>query len=418
MPKPKERHVPRPTTPTSRRGVTHQGPDLELVPKWRACPSSIEYLRRDQSRGFFRSYLPRADQAPPAGSLRDRRHPPAQERAAPLASRSMASANGPHGPCSRPLGLKAEEIGRLNDDGVGRALDRLFLADVPSLVLAVAAHVVQEFGVRLDELHNDSTTVSFCRAYANATVEQRFLGHSTLAITFGHNKDHRPDLKQLLLSSPSPPGRRRAPLHFRDEAATSRTTKPTATPGNSLPIDRPQGFPVRGRLQVGHQRKHGLPSSTPRSLRYGAAQRREPRTASFVNSWPKDRSRGDHLGKDQRRRRCDRSFFDQLTSRPSRPRLSVGMVPQSSQGRVGRRGPQQPIQRAMKNWRCCGTSPFAADPPTGRKAKVAEAWPRSCNWRRVDCDGDSATNARDVPPEPSRTSRQETQYVGRKWPRD
>lgn len=35
------------------------------------------------------------------------------------------------------LGLRVEEIGRLNDDCVGRALDRLFLADVPSLILAV-----------------------------------------------------------------------------------------------------------------------------------------------------------------------------------------------------------------------------------------------------------------------------------------
>jgi transposase len=112
------------------------------------------------------------------------------------------------------LGLTTEEIGRLNDDCVGRALDRLFLADVPSLVLAVATHMVKAFGVRLDELHNDSTTVSFCGAYTNATVEQRFLGHPTLAITFGHNKDHRPDLKQLLfiLTVTADGG---VPLHFR-----------------------------------------------------------------------------------------------------------------------------------------------------------------------------------------------------------
>ena len=96
------------------------------------------------------------------------------------------------------LGLTEQEIGRLNDDNVGRALDRLFLADVPSLVLAVATHVVKEFGVSLDELHNDSTTVTFCGAYTQATAEQRYLGRPTLAITFGHNKDHRPDLKQLL----------------------------------------------------------------------------------------------------------------------------------------------------------------------------------------------------------------------------
>jgi len=43
------------------------------------------------------------------------------------------------------LGISAEEVGRLNDDRMGRCLDRLFLADVPSLALAVAAYVVREF---------------------------------------------------------------------------------------------------------------------------------------------------------------------------------------------------------------------------------------------------------------------------------
>jgi transposase len=115
------------------------------------------------------------------------------------------------------LGLATADIERLNDDCVGRALDRLFLADVPTLVLAVAAHAVKEFGVSLDELHNDSTTVSFCGAYSSAAMEQRFLGRPTLAITFGHNKDHRPDLKQLLfiLTVTADGG---VPLHFRAES--------------------------------------------------------------------------------------------------------------------------------------------------------------------------------------------------------
>ncbi len=112
------------------------------------------------------------------------------------------------------LGLTVAEVGLLNDDRVGRALDRLFAADVPSLVLTVATHVVKEFGVRLDELHNDSTTVTFCGAYSAAAEERRFLGRPTLAITFGHNKDHRPDLKQLLfiLTVTADGG---VPLHFR-----------------------------------------------------------------------------------------------------------------------------------------------------------------------------------------------------------
>jgi transposase len=119
------------------------------------------------------------------------------------------------------LGLTPEEVGRLNDDRVGRALDKLFSADVPSLVLAVATHVVKEFDVGLDELHNDSTTVSFCGAYLDASAEQRVLGRPALAITFGHNKDHRPDLKQLLfiLTVTADGG---VPLHFR--AASGNVT--------------------------------------------------------------------------------------------------------------------------------------------------------------------------------------------------
>jgi hypothetical protein len=96
------------------------------------------------------------------------------------------------------LGLTPAEIALWNDDRVGRALDKLFAADVPALVLAVARHVVQEFGVSLEELHNDSTTVSFYGAYSDAAEKRRLFGRPTLAITFGYNKDHRPDLKQLL----------------------------------------------------------------------------------------------------------------------------------------------------------------------------------------------------------------------------
>lgn len=112
------------------------------------------------------------------------------------------------------LGLTKNEVGLLNDDRVGRALDKLFAADVPSLVLRVAARVVKEFGLRLDELHNDSTTFSFFGAYLDAAMERRVLGRPTLAITFGHSKDHRPDLKQLLfiLTVTADGG---VPLHFR-----------------------------------------------------------------------------------------------------------------------------------------------------------------------------------------------------------
>jgi transposase len=96
------------------------------------------------------------------------------------------------------LGLSPEQLPALNDDRVGRCLDRLFDADIPSLTLAVVAHMVREFGVALDELHNDSTTVTFHGNYEDADRERTLRGQLRLAVTYGHNKDHRPDLKQLL----------------------------------------------------------------------------------------------------------------------------------------------------------------------------------------------------------------------------
>ena len=66
------------------------------------------------------------------------------------------------------------------------------------MVLALATHVVSEFQVDLDELHNDSTTITFHGAYADAEKEQQRGQRTRLAITWGYNKDHRPDLKQLL----------------------------------------------------------------------------------------------------------------------------------------------------------------------------------------------------------------------------
>jgi hypothetical protein len=50
------------------------------------------------------------------------------------------------------LGLTRDALALLNDDRAGRALDKLFAAEVPSVVSSVAAHVVREFGVWLDEV--------------------------------------------------------------------------------------------------------------------------------------------------------------------------------------------------------------------------------------------------------------------------
>jgi len=94
--------------------------------------------------------------------------------------------------------LSNEQLSAINDDRVGRALDRLFDADIASLTLDVTARAVRAFDVELDQLHNDSTTVTFHGDYDSAAEEHTLRGRLRTAITWGHNKDHRPDLKQLL----------------------------------------------------------------------------------------------------------------------------------------------------------------------------------------------------------------------------
>lgn len=67
--------------------------------------------------------------------------------------------------------LWEEQVALLHDDSLGRCLTRLFRGTGPELILAVVRHVIAEYQVSLDELHNDSTTVSFYGAYQEASEE-------------------------------------------------------------------------------------------------------------------------------------------------------------------------------------------------------------------------------------------------------
>src|SRR3954471_23742230 len=96
------------------------------------------------------------------------------------------------------LGLRKQDLSRLHDDRLGRRLDRMFEGIGPALIMAVVRQVIREFRVGLEELHNDSTTVSFYGAYDDAGQESEQRGRPTHAITWGHSKARRPDLKQLL----------------------------------------------------------------------------------------------------------------------------------------------------------------------------------------------------------------------------
>jgi transposase len=96
------------------------------------------------------------------------------------------------------LSLEPGEVALLCDDRVGRALDRLFDADRASLLTELTLGAIREFGVDCSQLHNDSTSITLHGEYLQADGRERG-GQSTAAAKRGHNKEHRGDLKQLLL---------------------------------------------------------------------------------------------------------------------------------------------------------------------------------------------------------------------------
>lgn len=95
------------------------------------------------------------------------------------------------------LHLGPDDVGALNDDRVGRTLARLFDADRASLLTEVVLRVVREFGIDCSRLHNDSTSITFTGGDYPGGGRRRG-GKAVPAVTFGHNKDHRPDLRQLV----------------------------------------------------------------------------------------------------------------------------------------------------------------------------------------------------------------------------
>lgn len=94
------------------------------------------------------------------------------------------------------LELTDAQVALINDDRLGRLLDKLFDIDRRTLMTRIIVHMVKEFGIEMARIHNDSTSITFCGEYRDQGASPD--GRNPPRITHGHNKDHRPDLKQLL----------------------------------------------------------------------------------------------------------------------------------------------------------------------------------------------------------------------------
>jgi transposase len=93
----------------------------------------------------------------------------------------------------------------LNDDRLGRVLDRLFDADLTEVFVQVALAAADRFGVGMGSVHLDATSFHLHGKKYDEPDEKGGGGggggggERAIRITHGYSRDHRPDLKQFVV---------------------------------------------------------------------------------------------------------------------------------------------------------------------------------------------------------------------------
>jgi transposase len=86
-----------------------------------------------------------------------------------------------------------------NDDNVGRVMDRIYETGTTKIFSELSLRALKEFGIESSYVHFDTTSVTVYGEYESSKQEEDNK-KKAIKITYGHSKDHRPDLKQFLIS--------------------------------------------------------------------------------------------------------------------------------------------------------------------------------------------------------------------------
>jgi transposase len=103
----------------------------------------------------------------------------------------------------------------LNDDKLGRVMDKLFIRGLDTIFFIIALKAAQKFGVSLSTSHLDSSSMHVHGQYNTSLPEVIFESQKVgdnqeleeiavkspkeITITYGYSRDHRPDLKQFII---------------------------------------------------------------------------------------------------------------------------------------------------------------------------------------------------------------------------
>ena len=109
------------------------------------------------------------------------------------------------------------QASHLNDDRLGRVLDKLYLVGITEIFTTIALSAAQKFEINTDTSHLDSSSFHLHGKYEqelpsisfespekdNNQLDNSSINHQTspvpIQITYGYSRDHRPDLKQFIL---------------------------------------------------------------------------------------------------------------------------------------------------------------------------------------------------------------------------
>ncbi|BBB89886.1 IS1634 family transposase [Methylomusa anaerophila] len=89
-------------------------------------------------------------------------------------------------------GLAAEDF---SDDAIARTLDKISAFGTETLFSRISLAGLAAYDVPVDRLHCDTTSITLAGAYEECEEED----YQGLSVCHGYSKDHRPDLKQVVL---------------------------------------------------------------------------------------------------------------------------------------------------------------------------------------------------------------------------
>jgi transposase len=90
----------------------------------------------------------------------------------------------------------------INDDKIGRVMDKLYKYGLNNLFIEIVLSVIKKFKIDTKYLHLDATSFHLHGEYKTeekSEKEEEIIRERPIIITKGYSRDHRPDLKQVVL---------------------------------------------------------------------------------------------------------------------------------------------------------------------------------------------------------------------------